>query len=328
MSFSTKAAHDIARVFGLKFQRTPSSFRNRLAVYKIERNAYERKGANIFFKELALELPLSLARPILERYYDAVQLTKKAGFIFFLNSDGVLIAKNAKVQLAINDHEELFILSEVFIEGAYNLISPSTKKIALIDVGMNVGITSLFFASKDNVEKVISYEPFTPTFSMARKNIGLNSRLSDKITANNFGLAGEDGDLQVQYSPKEKGRMGINGLPKSEGYVAGEVSKELMHLKSADKEIERLQKDLENNFVVCKIDTEGAEYEIIDSLFGARLLPFADIYFIEWHDIRPVDIVAKLKASNYNVIETTFRFLTSGMVYAIKNHSILDHQKA
>ncbi len=316
-----KMVHDLFRFFGLKFQRTTSSFGNKLAVYNIEKTAYQKRGDKIYFKELGLEIQLANAAPILERYQNAVQLSKNAGFTFLVNDIGELIAKNQSVQFTINDEEELFILSEVFLEGAYNLISPVTKKIALIDMGMNVGITSLFFASKDNVEKVFSFEPFQPTYSAALKNIQLNESFAHKIKVSNFGLANENGEIYVSYSPKEKGRMGTKGLPRSEGYVAGKVSRELMHLKSADEEILKIRKEIEDNFVVCKIDTEGAEYEIIDSLSNAGLLSFADVYFIEWHEINPIGIIAKLKANNYNVVETTFSLLHSGMLYAFKNHN-------
>lgn len=313
--------HNFFRLFGIKFGKTVSSFGNKMAVYNIRKNEYDIHGDEIFFKELNLEIPFLKAMPILERYQNALLLSKKGGFTFFVNEAGELIAENKKVQFRINDEEELFILSEVFLEGAYNLISPTQKKIALIDVGMNVGITTLFFASKDNVEKVFSFEPFEPTFSMALQNIQLNKTHADKINANNFGLGKEDADINVSYSPKEKGRMGTKGLPNSEGYVAANVSTQMMHLKSASKEFMKIKEQVKDNFVVCKIDTEGAEYEIIDSLYNANILSVPDVYFIEWHEIKPAEIVAKLKSANYQVIETSISLLHSGMIYAIKSNN-------
>ena len=313
--------HNFFRLFGLKVGKTISSFGNKMAVYNIKKNEYSIRGGKIFFKELKAELPLSKATPILERYQNANLLSKKGGFMFSVNEIGELIVENRNVRFKINDEEELFILSEVFLEGAYNLISPTQKKIAVIDVGMNVGITTLFFASKDNVEKVFSFEPFQPTFLMALQNIHLNNAYVSKITASNFGLAKEDADINVSYSPREKGRMGTKGLPNSEGYVAANVSSQLMHLKSAGKEFLKIKEQVKDNFVVCKIDTEGAEYEIIDSLYNANLLSIPDVYFIEWHQIKPDGIVAKLNECNYNIIETAFSLLHSGMIYAIKNYT-------
>jgi FkbM family methyltransferase len=311
--------HNFFRFWGLKFEKTVSSFGNKLAVYNIQKNEYTIKGNKIFIKELDLELPILSVTPILERYKTAVQLSKKAGFNFFVNETGDLFSKNNNVQFKINDEEELFILGEVFLEGSYNLISPTTKKIALIDVGMNVGITTLFFASKENVDKVFSFEPFKPTYSMALQNIELNKQIAGKISTHNFGLAKEEETIHVPYSTKEKGRMGTNGLPKSDRYNSSTVSTQLMLLKSASDEFSKIKDQVKDHFVVCKIDTEGAEYEIIDSLYKANLLSIADVYFIEWHKIKPDDIVEKLKASDFHVIETTMTLLHSGMIYAIKN---------
>jgi FkbM family methyltransferase len=310
--------HNLFKLFGLKFERTVSSFRNKLAVYNIRKNEYDIIGDKIFFKELDVRVPVSNAASILERYKIAIQLSKKGGFTFFINADGQLCAKNNDLQFQINDEEELFILSEVFLEGAYNLISPTQKKIALIDIGMNVGITTLFYAAKNNVEKVFSFEPFAPTFSMALKNIELNKLYAHKINASNFGLATEDADIVVSYSPKQKGRMGIKGLPQTKGYIPENICDQLIHLKSVREEFLKIKENVTEHFVVCKIDAEGAEYEIIDALAHAGLLTLADVYFIEWHQVKPSAIVSKLKASNYNVIETAFSLLHSGMIYAIR----------
>ncbi|MEP7229593.1 MAG: FkbM family methyltransferase [Ginsengibacter sp.] len=313
--------HNFLRLFGVKFGKTISSFGNKMAVYNIKKSEYDIDGDKIFFKELKLEMPVSKATPILERYQNAVLLSKKGGFTFSVNESHEIIASNKKIQFKINDEEELFILSEVFLEGAYNLISPTQKKIALIDVGMNVGITTLFFASKENVDKVFSFEPFKPTFSMAMQNIQLNKTYAGKIHANNFGLSKEEGDISVSYSPKEKGRMGTKGLPKLEGYVAAKVSSQVMQLKSASDEFLKIQEQVKDHFVVCKIDTEGAEYEIIESLYDANIISIPDVYFIEWHEIKPVNIVAQLRSANYQVIETSLRLLHSGMIYAVKSNN-------
>ena len=309
--------HDFHRFFGLKFEKTISSFRNKYAIYNIAKNEYVINGNNILFKKLNLEIPASLATPILERYQNALNLVSKGNFTFFLSNEELYV-RNEKLEFRINDEEELFILTEVFLEGSYNLVSPTKKKIALIDVGMNVGITTLFYASKENVDKVFSFEPFVPTFSMAQQNVKLNKKYSDKIEVNNFGLAKEDSELKLDYSTTQKGRMGIGGLPKSAGYIAAGVSQQKVHLKKAANEFSKIKNKISNHFVVCKIDCEGAEYEIIDSLNNSNLISFVDVYFIEWHEINPSSIVSSLVSNNYNVIETSFRLLNTGMIYAIK----------
>ncbi len=82
---------------------------------------------------------------------------------------------------------------------------------------MNVATTSLFFSSKKNVEKIYSYELFPATYENALKNIKANS-FGHKILPHQYGLGKEDAKRVLPYSTKQKGRMGINGLAKDNGY--------------------------------------------------------------------------------------------------------------
>lgn len=256
---------------------------------------------------------------MLEGYEHAVTLAERKGAIFSTANDGSLQIAIDNALFNINDEEELFILCEVFVEGAYNLLLPGNKKTALIDIGMNVGITSIFYAAQPQVEKVFSFEPFTPTFKMALKNIELNSSFSGKIQPNNFGLAAGDQQLQIPYSLKQKGRMGLKGIPEKSSVVKNDVALQPISLKEVKIQFQNIKDLVKDNYVVCKMDCEGAEYELIDSLFESQLLSLPDVYFIEWHEKSPDSIVDKLMKENYTVINTTFRVLHSGMIYAVKN---------
>ncbi len=103
------------------------------------------------------------------------------------HKEGVL-ASFKDLQLYIETPEEFFIIKEVFIEKDYNLLSQ--ESFVVFDIGMNIGISSLFFGLKNNVEKIYSFEPVVPTYNQALYNLGLNPRYSNKIEAFNFGLGG------------------------------------------------------------------------------------------------------------------------------------------
>jgi len=306
------------RLFGIKIARTVSSIGNKLAEYGIAKSDYSFAGDSIFFKRFNITLAAEKALPLLQGYENAIKLLNNGGAEFFTDPEGFLNIKINNVQFKINDEEELFILYEVFLENTYNLISPTTRPIALIDIGMNVGITSLFFAARPNVEKVFSFEPFLPTFNMALHNIGLNKSFSGKISPNNFGLAKDDGSLYVPYSLSQKGRMGLSGLPKKSNKIK-QASEQEIFLKQVNNEFVKIKENTSGNFIVCKVDCEGAEYEIVDSLHKANLLSLPDVYFIEWHYKSPDEMVSKLANANFNVINTTFANLNSGMIYAMRN---------
>jgi hypothetical protein len=55
-----------------------------------------------------------------------------------------------------------------------------------------------------------------------------------KVEMNNYGLAKEDGELLVNYSLKQKGRMGLNGLPEQSNVITDNFRKESISLKSVN----------------------------------------------------------------------------------------------
>ena len=76
---------------------------------------------------------------------------------------------------------------------------------------MNVGVTSLFFANKPLCERVIAFEPFQPTLSLAKNNLERNVN-SAKIQVNEFGLGYPARTVKVNYSEETKGCIGAKNL--------------------------------------------------------------------------------------------------------------------
>lgn len=308
------------KLLGVKMERSVPSLGNALGKYDIPKGDYSFTGNQVQFAKLGISIDKDKAMPLYEGYHNALRLLKRPGTVFSTAADGNLCIKVDGVQYRINDQEEIFILGEVFLEGSYNLVSPTSKKIAIIDIGMNVGITSLFYAAQSRVEKIFSFEPFTPTFNMALTNIGLNGALGAKITPHNFGLAKAKGQLQLSYSTKQKGRMGLSGVPAESSYITEkDVQLQSIALEPVNEQFAAIQEKVKDNFVICKMDCEGAEYELFEALFESGLISLPDVYLIEWHEKGTKDIVNKLISHNYNVLDTSFHSLTTGMVYAMRN---------
>lgn len=230
------------------------------------------------------------------------------------HQDGVLASfKNLKIY--IETSEEFFILKEVFVEKDYNLLS--NESCVVFDIGMNIGISSLFFGLQKNVEKIYSFEPVFNTYQQAIYNVALNENLSSKIEAFNIGLGASTRVEKVLYNPQAKGNCGIR------------LEASLVIDKDNSKEIEINVQDISTILpdlfakhsqqkIVLKIDCEGAEYEILQKLSDSHLLTQVDVLLIEWHDKGSEILENILIANDFRVVS---RYLTSisGMIYAFKH---------
>jgi FkbM family methyltransferase len=229
------------------------------------------------------------------------------------HKDGVL-ACFKDLKLYLESAEEFFIVKEVFVEKDYNLLS--NANFVIFDIGMNIGISSLFFALNKNVTQIYSFEPVLTTYSQAVYNLELNKTYSNKIEAFNFGLGGSSRVEKVLYNSQAKGNCGIR------------LESSLVIDKKNAEEIEITIKNVSEVFPdllakhpeqkkVFKIDCEGAEYEILQKLNEENLLKDIDVLLIEWHDKGATTLEELLVANDFTVLS---RHLTSitGMIYAFK----------
>ena len=141
---------------------------------------------------------------------------------------------------------------------------------------MNVGLASIFFAGMQNVIDVYGFEPFRPTFEEALHNFALNTDdVRRKIHPQCIGLSNRDTVLHLAYNEDFPGDMGQfvqqdpNGIP--------------MHLAKASSMIAPLLRDGTEEKIVCKIDVEGSEYEILQDLSESDLLCKIDYIIMETH---------------------------------------------
>jgi len=229
---------------------------------------------------------------------------------FSLNlTNGEWICHIGGLEFAINSAEELLILREVFINGIYNI--DSAQSFTFIDIGMNVGITSLFFAQKPECKKVISFEPFKPTLSFARKNMEKN-KVAQKIHINEVGLGYPSRTLTINYSEEHKGSVGINGVASYLGQK--DLREEQLPILDV---FEALNKIVDEK-IILKIDCEGSEYEILERLNETALLSRFNVIMIEWHFKGPCLLRKILADNNFEILSMGEHNLNIGMLYAFK----------
>ena len=215
-------------------------------------------GQKILLKDFDLITNYNRHQYILQGLSLMYNLKRKHNALFTLDNSEVFTIRINRLTYNIQTFEELFILNEIFINGIYNV--STTKKFALIDIGMNVGLTSLYFAQNPDCLSVYAFEPFKLTFEQALLNLSLNPVIKNKINPFYYGLGNENKSIKVTYDKDIKGNMGINGIPDYLTYQNQEVINEEIVIRDASEILDPILKTLigQNTSIVLKVDCEGS----------------------------------------------------------------------
>lgn len=289
----------------------------------IERLAINKSG-ELSIKETDVTIVSGKTDFLLSGLSLVQDLQSRTDTSFSMHGEGQVLLTVGSVKLLISCWEELFIAHEVFYRGVYNL--SANQHFSVIDVGMNTGTTALFYAVNPLCTHVSGFELFTPTAQRAKQNLALNPEIAEKITMYEYGLGAEDQSLELEYFPDLKGSVGTAGLP-SYAHPAGAKLKShkvkaVVH--SAGPVIERLVREACTGLLVCKLDCEGSEYDIMRTLAEADLLRKISVFMIEWHLRGPEEIKNILIADGFTCLSFDEHAKTHGMLYAFGERGLLE----
>lgn len=148
----------------------------------------------------------------------------------------------------------------------------------VIDIGLNIGITSIFLAQKNNVKKIYAYEPFMPTYQQAIRNLNNNPGIKEKMEFFSFGLGEENKQLTIHYNEDQPGSMStVSDLYQDSPVI------ECIEIRQASAVLKEIFDNHLELKKVLKIDCEGAELEILQDLQNNNLLSKIDLILLEWH---------------------------------------------
>ncbi|MBL0718099.1 MAG: FkbM family methyltransferase [Alphaproteobacteria bacterium] len=195
----------------------------------------------------------------------------------YISSKGVNFTKS-------NNLEENFIIKEVFRKQNYSFTTD--KPTVCIDIGANIGITSIFFSTLPNVKKIYSFEPFKSTYDKMLKNLDLNPKAKKLIKSFNYGLSDKKEDLMIDCNSNTPG-CNSTVVNRYENFNDS-FEKEKISLNVASKDIKAILDNHKKEKIVLKIDTEGSEYKILKDLNNSKLLKRVDCIMIEWHKLKGI----------------------------------------
>lgn len=242
-------------------------------------------------------------------------LKKKLNAKFLIDKNDELIVEIEGIKVNVQTAEELSILWEIFWLGIYTFIYD--RPVVMLDIGMNVGLASLYFASQENVKSIWSYEPFNVTYKQALHNLDLNPDISQKIKPFSYGIAAEEKKVTVEFDYELRGSIGVSEDRTNNKHNKSLPTEELT-LKPISEELNSIISQHPDMDIVAKIDCEGSEYEIFDSLVAKGQLNQIKIIMMEWHNKGPDKLAEYLRQEGFAIFSRLPHSSNIGAIYAVR----------
>jgi FkbM family methyltransferase len=196
------------------------------------------------------------------------------GFKYFIKSKSLNFAKglNKKNQnisfITWNDKKvyyrtsssDMTLIYEILLQSKYKSeyffpleINPKV----IFDIGANIGITAIYLSAIFPEAKIYAFEPMTENFEILEKNI----ENYKNIQAFNVGLGSKNGNFKIYLSNDSENYGGSSFYPDPTGNILESYVN--CEIKNINDIINILNLD---SIDLIKIDTEGAEYDILTSI--------------------------------------------------------------
>ncbi len=223
---------------------------------------------------------------------------------------GIVKIWKDEVVVRCENEIEYMIAQEIFAGEEYGF--HVNENYYVIDIGMNIGCATLYFAAQANVTSVYGFEPCKEVYDKAILNISINrNEICEKVHAYNIGLSVNDGSEKYIV---HDGIFESAGIKKVQDGV--EHSDQIMELntKQASRILGKIM-DEHKEKCLMKIDCEGAEYGIFEDLISSRYMEKIDVIIMEWHVGKYKQLEDMLKQAGFTyVLNKTPRDF--GMCYA------------
>lgn len=274
-----------------------------------------REGDFIIFKKNGNKISISqLSNFKFNIDYVFIILNADFSKVTFSSNDYFLIEIN-NINFKVSSLSNLAVLYEIFIQNIYN-VNLSTNNMVVVDIGMNIGAATLYLANQTFTEKVYGFEPFPETFMEASANMKLNESIINKVVLFNKGVSSVTEKRTIyQY---ESGLLSASTIHTEEFADKKSIDKIDIELISIKDLLDMIKKNHPLNKIMLKIDCEGEEYSIFESLSTTEYLNDVSCIVVEWHELGPEKIKSVLNKFNFQYYEIKDSYFNAGIIYAFK----------
>ena len=224
------------------------------------------------------------------------------------NEHIILETRNGiKIKLRVNS-TDLMAFTHVWLLHEYDRTGFEIRDTDIvIDIGAHIGLFALFSSQFCKNGKVYCFEPVKENFDLLELNLELNNIRN--VVATNVAISTSIGVVTIYLNEDESGHS---------MYVTGSKQIQVKSLSLQDVfDSNKLEKC---DFL--KIDCEGEEYKIIDSLptsyFDKINKMCVEYHFVDTKPYLLQDMIKKLKLLSY-MIDTRNILPSIGFLYAKKN---------
>ncbi len=174
------------------------------------------------------------------------------------------------------EHGDVHNVWAIFCGGEYRVLASDA---VIVDVGGNVGIFAMYAARRAPVAEIFCYEPVAGTFERLEQQVA-RSPHAGRIHCRRMGVAGSEGAREIAVG---RGADVATLLPTEAADLEQTESIEVTTLDRIAADV--LSRTGREAISLLKLDCEGAEWEIFESVAPATLEVIERIC-IEYH-VRP-----------------------------------------
>lgn len=213
-------------------------------------------------------------------------------------SDGKLQLRFGDVPIRVCSMDEFNNVYEIFAKNGYGHFVNNGRKSVAIDVGLNVGGASLYFANQEGVEKVYGYEPFRETFEAAACNLSQCIK-SGKACIFRYGISNENAVREIGFNGDMSCGQSTLADVREHSYrkylgwglaAPGNERMEEIEVRKASETFGPILDEHAGCNIILKMDCEGEEYAILEELSQCGMLKKFKFIMMEWH-YRGADIL-------------------------------------
>lgn len=212
------------------------------------------------------------------------------------------------VTIKIRSKDEFYNAYDALVNQIWNYSINNGREDVVLDVGMNIGDTILYFLNKKNVRKVYGYEPFQETYADAVENLQDYLQCAERVKVFPYGISSENAERVIGFnrdmtcgqstilSIREEAYAWYHG----EGLVKIEnEEQEKIQVRDAAEVFRPIMEEYGDCNMVLKMNCEGEEYAILERLASEQLLGQFSMIMLEWHYKGKDNILKYLDAAGF-----------------------------